>query len=1185
MKKFTKLFSILSLVLGLTLITSCDLSSLSSIIGGFDKEEDEYSQVEQLTDIYRLAVQQGYTGTYEDWLNELKGDQIEIRSYGGYVQWRYSNSETWTNLMPLSELMGDNGLTPYIGPNGNWWIGNDDTGVLAEGQAKPGEDGKDGAPGKSAYEYFLELHPEYTGSEEQWLDDLLNGRLSEENYKYYTVTFDDGNGNVSELEILSKCPVDKPKNPIKIGYIFTGWYADGVKWNFDANVVLKDLKLEAGWIKSNITPTLNISYTYADKTNIYFDIYKDDITTIEAIALYKNGELVQTLDNLNERQFSNLLSNTWYRLEVTYSYDMNDGFGKQYTTISTDLWTSYKNSPNVYISNVNTTYNSIDVDLYINDYDNVFKFKYAELYKDGKAVARLESLDDLVFEGLLSNTYYTGRIYYEYDYNDGNNYYGDSYFEFNAHTNTLNKPVVTLNNIHSTQNTINAEVFISDPNDIDELVSISLYKGQKLIYTGTSLELAYKNLTDNTEYTIVVEHKYDVNDGNGLIIAKDEFVVKTHPVYSLLNTKVLNTSAILEGELVYIHAQVDNPSDAVFTKIFINGKEYSVDPASTSKNVFAYISSVEVGETEFTVDKLIAELDGIEFEYYTQDNNYAVAKVYKKLDVEAVEFVNSKYEVVDCVFNSETVYIKLTLDNPEGYSLDNINIDGYWFDLNSGLTKYDDETYYVKWLNGNTGWNERTLSSFTYSNEFITKQATCTIRTNRLMRLSNDSIYEISTVDELRSINQDNYYSYYYYYKLANDIDLSGIEWTPIERIYGVFDGNGHSIKNMRVAKTFTNTSVDIGLFKEGYAYICDTTLEEMIIMVELNHNDGMHYYGYIGGFVSRPSNGFVLDNCHIDKNSSISINGNINNVYVGGLFGDSYEYSTIKNSSNSANISVKGTISSENIGAFTGGYCKAYNSYNTGNVNKRNDQYIGLGNPWNENLFFNCYNTGALNGVYGARLSEDRYVINSISLGGKYANKTLDWTDKTYSFDSNGGTEVKEINSKLLTSLPMPEKEGYYFFGWYDNEELLGEAIKTPYYTDGDVKLYAKWIKKIDDISTLIENDSNYPWVEQDGIISSTNTGNIGWSDSYYKINANQDIRVFFTYYTTNNGNWNGDYYCYAYKYNDEGYLYEERVYTDEKNKYVDLKAGESLVFRAYNYGNSDVVMNIKDLVICSID
>ena len=36
-------------------------------------------------------------------------------------------------------------------------------------------------------------------------------------------------------------------------------------------------------------------------------------------------------------------------------------------------------------------------------------------------------------------------------------------------------------------------------------------------------------------------------------------------------------------------------------------------------------------------------------------------------------------------------------------------------------------------------------------------------------------------------------------YKLENDIDLTGINWVPIEEFHGVLDGNGHKIKNLTI--------------------------------------------------------------------------------------------------------------------------------------------------------------------------------------------------------------------------------------------------------------------------------------------------------------------------------------------------------------------------------------------------
>ena len=44
---------------------------------------------------------------------------------------------------------GADGLTPYIGQNGNWWIGDTDTGIRAAGTSgRNGKDGSDGMDGK-----------------------------------------------------------------------------------------------------------------------------------------------------------------------------------------------------------------------------------------------------------------------------------------------------------------------------------------------------------------------------------------------------------------------------------------------------------------------------------------------------------------------------------------------------------------------------------------------------------------------------------------------------------------------------------------------------------------------------------------------------------------------------------------------------------------------------------------------------------------------------------------------------------------------------------------------------------------------------------------------------------------------------------------------------------------------------
>lgn len=104
--------------------------------------------------------------TYEEWLKTIKGENGKDG---------------------LNGKDGADGQTPFIGENGNWWIGSTDTGISAKGKdgsdgkdglnGKDGTDGKDGENGLSAYELYKKYHPEYTKSEEEFLDDLVNGRL------------------------------------------------------------------------------------------------------------------------------------------------------------------------------------------------------------------------------------------------------------------------------------------------------------------------------------------------------------------------------------------------------------------------------------------------------------------------------------------------------------------------------------------------------------------------------------------------------------------------------------------------------------------------------------------------------------------------------------------------------------------------------------------------------------------------------------------------------------------------------------------------------------------------------------------------------------------------------------------------------------------------------------------------
>ena len=105
------------------------------------------------------------------------GKTPEFRVNEAMLQWRYVGDEVWLNLYDLSTLKGrdgeagqdgtsgKDGNTPFIGENGNWWIGDTDTGVKATGEkgekgdtgekGETGVDGKDGASGKDGNTPFI----------------------------------------------------------------------------------------------------------------------------------------------------------------------------------------------------------------------------------------------------------------------------------------------------------------------------------------------------------------------------------------------------------------------------------------------------------------------------------------------------------------------------------------------------------------------------------------------------------------------------------------------------------------------------------------------------------------------------------------------------------------------------------------------------------------------------------------------------------------------------------------------------------------------------------------------------------------------------------------------------------------------------------------------------------------------
>ena len=247
MKKTKSFFAVISLAALLSISACSGLlpnsreSSENSINQSIDhgtsaKESSSEIYLPEAFKIYQLYLAEGGKLSYEEWLATVRGEK------------------------------GEPGHTyeVTIGENGNWFIDGKDTGIHAQGEkgdkgdtgekGETGDKGDKGDTGKSAYEKYKEAHPEYNKTEEEWLDDLLNGRLGIQ--ITHTVSFNtNGGSEVANQTVNHGEKANKPADPTRDGYTFEGWYYQNEPWSFVCYVVTEDMVIEAKWKAIDYTAT------------------------------------------------------------------------------------------------------------------------------------------------------------------------------------------------------------------------------------------------------------------------------------------------------------------------------------------------------------------------------------------------------------------------------------------------------------------------------------------------------------------------------------------------------------------------------------------------------------------------------------------------------------------------------------------------------------------------------------------------------------------------------------------------------------------------------------------------------------------------------------------------------------------------------------------------------------------
>ena len=221
---------------------------------------------------------------------------------------------------------------------------------------------------------------------------------------------------------------------------------------------------------------------------------------------------------------------------------------------------------------------------------------------------------------------------------------------------------------------------------------------------------------------------------------------------------------------------------------------------------------------------------------------------------------------------------------------------------------------------------------------------------------------------------------------LDNDIDLTGIDWTPIcpdnsKKYTGTFDGGNHTITGL----TVTGSNRYAGLFGQ----IGPGGTVKDVVLTEVNVTSGT----FVGG-VAGWSFGGNIENCSVSGSVSGSSGSD-----VGGVVGYQ-QVGSITGCSSSA--TVKGTERAGGVvGVTNGGTTTLTACYATGDVTVEND---GTSNAWAGGIV-GMNGTGTLIACYAAGNVSGNIVGGAV--GVNYATVTACYWSGLPDNDNGGATKV----------------------------------------------------------------------------------------------------------------------------------------------------------------------------------
>ena len=655
-------------------------------------------------------------------------------------------------------------------------------------------------------------------------------------------------------------------------------------------------------------PPIAFSYLTAKESSVEFALHTDKeyMTQVKDILLYDGLDVVKEFSpSLGQEIFviDGLLSNHNYGLEIRYEYFRDE---KAYSDVhKTTFRTLESQPPEVSFEVYGKAQTSLSFRLNVRDEDNVFTLGEVILSDEKGDIAVVKERKDIyTFDDLLSNHTYFIRATYYYNLNDETGTKLGKTASVSATTLSFEAPTVQEKEVVLDETGFFV-FYAMDGNSDSGIDSITILKDGQELETVDSAQADFENLSPETKYDVRVQYHYDLKDGNGVHKESILFSYETYPKFEITGFRIENNQVVQYGEAIFFSILLQNERKLEVTKVRINGMDYPVNALSTPERILVQVvndGKLGDGEVSFRLEGIYFLKDGEENFLSTEfeTTRFFVNGAMKLLDAVVV---NENLEKQNYAFPGEQLYVLMTFQNDSNYEIEAID-DIPFSEL--PLKKLDN-SHYLYALSGTPGEsNQICIDKIHYRNTYVESVIDANINLSYVL-LADDTVVEIDSVEDLQDVDD------FHYYRLTKDIDLSGVEDYEATTMNGYFDGNGHTISNLKIFRDIKG-STRLGLFSYASGVISSLHLDNFFFNITFNDDRDLNNRLCIGLLAGEGSN-LTIQDCTTDSDSVLIFCSNlVFNFSIGGFLGLASGSVSLYDCINNGSISGE-----KNVGGFIG--------------------------------------------------------------------------------------------------------------------------------------------------------------------------------------------------------------------------------------------------------------------------